>query len=216
MVKNTKISIGIAIGTLVIGAFIFRKPISRALFGATAFNRRAINKAKKEWKEWQKGETKEGSEAIYDRLKSYWDSVGWNESRWTPSSVPWSGAFISHIMKESGAKDDFKYDSSHSVYIKDAISNKKNNTSKAFKGYKPSEVKIRKGDIVCFPRDGSGANYDTTSSYESHCDLVVKVKRNVAETIGGNVSNSVYMKEVALDKGKIKDSKYFVVIRNNK
>ena len=216
MVKNTKISIGIAIGTLVIGAFIFKKPISRALFGATAFNLRATNKAKKEWKKWQKGETKEGDEAIYDRLKSYWDSVGWSESRWTPSSVAWSGAFISHVMKESGAKDDFKYSSSHSEYIRDAISNKKNNTDKAFKGYKPSELKLRKGDIVCAPRGGSSANYDSTSSYKSHCDLVVSVKRNMAEMIGGNINHSVAMKNIELNKGKIIDSKYFVIIRNTR
>jgi hypothetical protein len=215
MVVNTKIYTGIAIGTLVIGTFIFRKPISRALFGATAFNRRAINKAKKEWKEWQKGETKEGSEAIYDRLKSYWDSVGWSESRWTPSSVPWSGAFISHIMKESGAKDDFKYDSSHSVYIRDAITSKKNKSKKPFKGYEPSEMKLRKGDLICYPRQ-SGIDYDTTHSYKSHCDLVISIKKGVAKTIGGNVNNSVSTKEIALNRGKIKDEKYHVVIRNNK
>jgi len=216
MVKKTKISIGVSIGALVI-IFVFRKPISRALFGATRFNLKTTNLAKKEWRAWDKGEAHETDSAMYDTLKRYWSNVGWDESRWTPTSQPWSASFISTIMKDGGAKGDFKYDSSHSVYIRDAIKNKKENNKNPFKGHRASDVRVRRGDIICYPRDGSNADYDTTSSYKSHCDLVVKVKKGFIKTIGGNVMNTVNVKEVKTDKkGKLIDSKYFVVIKNNK
>lgn len=217
MTKSSKIALGVTVSVIAIGSFVFRKQISRVLFGATSFNLKTTNLAKKEWKAWNKGSAKETDEAMYSRLKRYWANVGWDESRWTPSSVPWSASFISSIMKESGAKGDFEYSASHSVYILQAIKNKKENNKNPFKGHKASDVAVRRGDIICSARNNSSANYDSTSRYDSHCDLVVDVKKGMVEAIGGNVSNSVTMKEIAIDsKGKLKDPKYFVVIKNNK
>jgi len=216
MTKKDKIEGGIAIGVLVV-LVVFRKPISRLIFGATPFNLKTTNLAKKEWRAWDKGKAKETDSAMYGRLKRYWNNVGWDESRWTPSSQPWSASFISTIMKDGGAKGDFKYSSSHSSYIVQSIKNKKENNKNPFKGYKPSDVRVKRGDIICYSRAGSNADYNTTSSYKSHCDLVVKVKKGLVKTIGGNVGHSVNEKEVKTDnKGKLQDSKYFVVIKNNK
>ena len=127
----------------------------------------------------------------------------------------WSAAFISWLIKESGGKDSFKYSASHSVYIRDAIKNRKDNKG-SWKGYKPSEVKIEKGDLVCYART-SGITYDTTSSYPSHCDIVSEVdrKKKQIRAIGGNVSDSVKESTYSIDnKGFLADTKPFVVLKN--
>ena len=71
---------------------------------------------------------------------------------------------------------------------------------------------------ACCNARQSGVDYDTTSSYISHCDIVVDVdkKSERATTIGGNVSNSVKTTMVKLTKdGKVENTdKYFVVIKN--
>ena len=120
-------------------------------------------------------------------------------------------------MRESGF-DDFKFNASHSVYIRDSIKNKKQNLG-GFKGYKPNETKVEVGDLVCYPRQ-AGVTYDTQSAYASHCDIIVEVENNKAIGVGGNVSNSVAQTTYPLSSGKIdkaKDSKsyggVFVVIK---
>jgi hypothetical protein len=125
-------------------------------------------------------------------------------------------------MKIAGAESDFKYSSSHSVYIRDAIKNRKENNSKKFKAYKPNEVNIQVGDLVCYPRQ-SGINYDTTTAYKSHCDLIISADQNNAVGVGGNVSNSVSKSNYALKNGKIDKAKdkqgfggVFTVIKNLK
>ena len=173
-----------------------------------------------EWGAWGKGSVKEGDSRTMGRLRKYWrEGAGvnnWSDSKMV--SEPWSAAFISYVMKKGGAGDDFKYNASHSVYIRDAINNRKQNLNKRIKGYRPSEVKVEVGDLICAGRSNSRPTYDTTGRYSSHCDIVVEVdERNVARMIGGNVSNSVSSKTLALDnQGRVDESKYFVVIKNKK
>lgn len=163
---------------------------------------------------------KEGDERTMPLLESYWvDGANWkNMGRSKMVSEAWSAAFISKMMKDSGAGDNFKYSASHSTYITDSIKNRKENNENAFKGYKPSEVPVEVGDLVCYPRD-SGIGYDTTGSYKSHCDIVTKIEGNLARTIGGNVSDSVSVTNVKLDNNgyilPTNSRKYFVVIKNN-
>jgi len=193
-----------------IGFYINRKEISILSKKATAL-------ALAEFNEWNKGgvKRKEGDSSMYDKIKAYWNEG--TDTFWSKTKMineAWSAAFISYVMKKSGAGNDFKYSNSHSVYITDAIKNRKEQNKKKFKGYKPTEVKVEKGDLVCYARQGD-VDYDSTGAYISHCDLVVDVNNNKATAIGGNVSNSVSKTIVALDQNnKIKDSKYFVVIKN--
>jgi hypothetical protein len=125
-------------------------------------------------------------------------------------------------MRKAGAGDDFKYSQSHSQYIAQAVKNRKENNSKKFKAYKPNEVKVQVGDLVCYPRQ-SGVGYDSKAGYKSHCDLITSVQGNIAVGIGGNVSDSVTKNNYALKDGKIDKSKdtksyggIFTVIKNNK
>lgn len=222
MNTKNKIAIGIAVGAVVITAgFVFRKQISRGLFGATKFNNKLANSAIKEWEAWGKGSVKEGDAATMERLRRYWregTGVNWSDSKMTNEA--WSAATISYLMKSNGAGSDFNYSTSHSDYIRSAIKNRKENNKNPFKGFKPEEVKIEKGDLLCYGRNGQGG-YDNEHRYASHCDMAVDVRKGNANSIGGNVGNSVSLTRVPLTAdGKIDKSKtnkpYFVVIKNTK
>jgi hypothetical protein len=204
--------IGIA-SALIVGATTFFILKRKKNVGKTIFRRRSVKYANDEYKKFQEGKTKENNKEVYDDIKRYWDSIGWNEDRWSPTGTAWSSAFISYIMRKAGAKDDFKYASSHSKYIVQAIKNRKEDIQKDFRGYKLNEKKVEVGDLVCYARQ-NGVTYDTTGDYISHCDIVVNVESNYAEGIGGNVSDSVSKKKIPLVNGYVKDGdRRFVVIK---
>jgi hypothetical protein len=172
--------------------------------------------AVKEWQAWNIPEkVKEGNSKTMQRLRDYYiKGTNTKESDDYYVNTAWSGAFISYCMKLAGAGKNFPYSKSHSTYIVDSVKNRKQKNSKAFKAYKPSEVTIEIGDLVCRPRQ-DGVTYDTTGSYYSHCDIVTKINDDSLEMIGGNVSNSVSKTNVKLNHGKIIDNKYHAVIKTS-
>ena len=196
--------------------YLFSKPKRKSKFKS-----KLISIANEEYNAWNtNGKIKEGNKDTIQRLRDYWEEgTGTKANDNYYINTAWSSAFISYLMKKAGAGDDFKYSPSHSEYIRQAIKNRKQKNSIKIKGYKPNEVDVKAGDLVCYPRQG-GVNYDTTSGYNSHCDLVVSTNEKQAVTIGGNVSDSVTKTIVPLKNGKIDMSKenkgYFVVIKNDK
>lgn len=204
-------------GVILIGiasALIIYRLSVRKFIAKTPFRRRSVKNALEEYKLWGEGDKNETDSKMYATIKKYWDAIGWNESQWSPSGTAWSSAFISYIMKKSRAnEDDFKLASSHSQYITKAIANRKGK-AKGFKGYKIDEKKVELGDLVCYARQ-DGVTYDTTGSYNSHCDLVVEIDGDNAYAIGGNVSNSVTKSKIPLTSdGYAKaGNRRFVVIK---
>lgn len=185
----------------------------RKFIANTPFRRRTIRVAKEELDIWDGGKRKESESKMYPEIKKYWESIGWNENQWSINTA-WSSAFISYIMKKAKAtEDDFKFASRHSTYITKAIENRKQN-KRGFKGYKLNEKKVELGDLVCYARQG-GVDYDTTGTYNSHCDLIVAIDGDYAIGVGGNVSNSVSETKIPLDdKGFAKEgNRRFVVIK---
>ncbi len=188
------------------------------------FKKKLVGVANEEFEAWNKnGKIKEGNSDTLPRLRKYWEEgAGIKKNDDYYINEAWSSAFISYLMRKAGAGDDFKYAQSHSQYIAEAVKNRKENNSKKFKAYKPSEVKVAVGDLVCYPRQ-SGVGYDSQAGYKSHCDLIVSIDGNNAVGIGGNVSDSVSKKNYALKDGKVDKSKdtkdyggIFVVIKNKK
>ena len=196
--------------------------LSAGRLAQSSFKRNLIDNATNEFKKWGYGSIKETDANQLSTLETYWkNGAGVNYAGSSAVNNPWSAAFISYMMKISGAGSDWPYAAAHSVYIQKTIQNRKNNSSNPFKGYRVNEVKVEPGDLICASRNGSGANYDTIGGYESHCDLVVDVSGNVASSLGGNVSQSVSKTDVPLNaQGMIDMSKtkklYFVVIKNQK
>lgn len=228
MTKKEKIIvfsiIGItAITLIVIYRDVVKSKLKEGYMAISDFINKLKNTALSEWEFWSQGNIKEGDPRTMERLRQYWkEGAGvknWSDQKMTDEA--WSASFISYVMRKSGAGNDFKYSPSHSTYIVDSIKNRKQNNENPFKGYKPEEVKVEVGDLVGYPRQ-SGITYDTTGNYKSHTDIVVGIKDGFAETIGGNVSNSVTMTKVPLtsdgkiDTSSTKGKKYFVVIKNNK
>lgn len=152
----------------------------------------------------------------WERVGVYWNSVGKNLTG-KNTDYPWSAAFISYIMKKAGAGNNFKYSTLHSVYIRAAIA-AKNTPGAPFKGYKVNELKLKVGDLVGYNREPN-VTYDNLPPYfKSHCDIVVAVRPNEIDVIGGNVGNSVTKKTLRIDSnGKLTDQKFpwFVAIENN-
>ena len=193
--------------------------------GKSNFKTKLIDLANKEFNKWNKNgvKIKEGAKDTLPDLRNYWKTgAGVVQSDSYYINNAWSAGFISYLMKIAGAESDFKYSSSHSVYIRDAIKNRKDNNSKKFKGYKPNETNVQVGDLVCYPRQ-SGVNYDTSTPYMSHCDLIISIDQNNAVGVGGNVSNSVSKSNYALKNGKIDKAKdkqgyggVFTIIKNLK
>lgn len=190
---------------------------------------KAVSLAKREWQGWGKQTIDErgtlirsgGFEAnkgFSERVGEYWKIGTGQNFDGTNRDVAWSSAFISYLFKKAGAGNKFVYSPSHSKYITDSIKNRKQEKIKEpFVGYKVSEVAPKVGDLVCYSRQG-GITYDTTGSYLSHCDIVVKQNSENIEVIGGNVADSVTKRIIKTDeKGRIADKSknWFTVIKTN-
>ena len=84
--------------------------------------------------------------------------------------------------------------------------------------YRLNEKSPEEGDLVCYSRMSQTDLYDKTSSYKSHCDIVVKKTSDTIDVIGGNVNHTVGKKTVELNSdGTVKagsaGKKWFTVIK---
>jgi len=131
---------------------------------------------------------------------------------------PWSGAFVSYVMKTAGfSADEFAFNDGHIRYIKPAftaalsLANNEPNPY-AYVAQNPLTTPMAVGDLICYTREGRDV-YGPTAFFEwlqthqydgvslkTHCDIVVTVKKGKAYTIGGNVVQSVVMRELTLTK----------------
>ncbi len=137
---------------------------------------------------------------ILERQNQSWESRG-SGSRWRN---PWSAAFISWVMCESGLGDPrvFRRAIAHHSYIDQAITATEDDASMAaFMAHDPGEFPILPGDLLC---RASRPNYQSIDARRqqlgegarTHCDIVVNLdstNRRIM-TIGGNVRGWVRLK----------------------
>lgn len=135
-----------------------------------------------------------------ERVQHYWKSALRRDVRDT-RRIGWSGAFISFVMKEAGARKGFPYSGTHTTYIARAIRNRKKGlTNATIVGYRPGEYAPEPGDMVCNSLT-SGIDYDNIGRrYSAHCDIVVKRGFRHVEVIGGNLTNSVRKRVLLTDE----------------
>jgi hypothetical protein len=191
------------------------------LVGDQALRSNIARIAMEELLRWGNGKIKETSAIITPVLEDYWQTgIGFLPHNWR--SLPWSGAFISWVMRKAGAGSAFEYSSSHTKYVAAAKRNRLTNNSNPLKAYRVTEAMPRVGDLVCLERqdaDGSwsGVNYDNVDDGNfraSHSDIVVQVQAGKLLSVGGNVSNSVGKKGVKInDRGLITAPRYYAVVR---
>jgi peptidoglycan hydrolase-like protein with peptidoglycan-binding domain len=113
---------------------------------------------------------------------------------------PWSGLFISWVMRTAGAGSDFAYSELHQHYVAKAKRNRVNGTTaNPFWAYRPTEVAPQVGDLICWDRANSGATYDNIDGGTkrlTHSDVVTQVMAGSVRTVGGNVNDTVGAKTV--------------------
>ena len=163
-------------------------------------------------------------------IQDYWNrGLGWNVttdevlSEDFQEQYAWSAAFVSWVMRVSGAGGSFPYSATHSEYIIDTTKNRYNNPEAKFKAYDINEKKPKPSDLVCRTRSGTIASYGYDDNGEMivqegdklHCDIVTKVDKTKVVAVGGNLNNKVKEVELSLDSnGYINEPDYFVLIKN--
>ncbi len=137
---------------------------------------------------------------ILQRQNERWETLGLS-ARWRD---PWSAAFISWVMCESGLGDEDRFARAiaHHTYIDQAILARETPTqSKAYVAYDLGEQPVLPGDLLC---RGSRPSYHSLAERRAHlgagarthCDIVVRVDEQMPafDVIGGNVRGTVGMK----------------------
>lgn len=163
---------------------------------------------------------RENEEDFYLRVADYWQEGVDRKLTGKDRHEPWSAAFISWVMKKAGMGDRFSYSDWHATYIRNSIlARRAGDPTFAYWGYRLSERAPQVGDLVGYARQG-GITYDYQPTvYSSHTDLVVEVRPNEIDVIGGNVSDSVTKKTLRTDdRGFLVDDHYrwFVVMAPNR
>ena len=144
---------------------------------------------------------KEGEDPWYKYVGQYWkDGVDDDTLTGLNHNVPWSAAFISWVMKTSGAGERFKYSAQHSVYISRAIRDLRQGKEQAgYWCYRLTESKPGIGGLVCWARqDGIDYDHQNGGDYAGHCDVIVEVNPTQIAVVGGNVGDSVTKRPLAL------------------
>lgn len=137
--------------------------------------------------------------------------------------TPWSAAFISYVIRQSGvAADAFHFANAHRVYIYDAFTTSAAELTNAggnqlYRACPLATTKPRIGDLICFQREAAlaDANEDAVreriraelagntgarSIQRTHCDVVASIDAPARKmyVIGGNVEHAVTAKKLNL------------------
>jgi hypothetical protein len=174
-----------------------------------------------EWDRFERGAGKEADAPFFKFVGEMWQAISENLDG-KDSSVPWSAACISFIVRKAGYAA-FTFASAHSVYIHEAIKAREGNDgAKDYWGFRLSEHKPTFGDLVCRKRSSANITYDfarTHADFQSHTDIVVATGDGFVDAVGGNVSNSVSITRYRLDGVGFLDAdggRVFAVLKNRR
>jgi hypothetical protein len=141
----------------------------------------------------------EHSEPLSSRVGDYWGSCGHPEWNGNTRGRPWSGAFVSWVMRQSGASS-FPTAGRHGQYLASLYDQEFRGHSSAFLLHAPGEYAPKPGDLVCAGTAGPSWRYASPAmahrridNTASHCDVVTDVRGGFIQAVGGNVKNSVTM-----------------------
>jgi hypothetical protein len=146
--------------------------------------------------------TPDGPDVLARQNRQWRDGEG--ELNWVE---PWSAAFISWVMCESGldTTEVFERDISHRVYVDQAIRAADGEEPQAaYEAHDPGERPLLPGDLLCNSR--GRWRYETVADRRPdlgdyaamHCDVVVRVFDDRVAVIGGNVIQGVTLTLIPL------------------
>ena len=142
--------------------------------------------------------------------------------------TPWSGAFISYVMKQAGfTQDEFNFSDGHIRYVKPAFAEVQ---GYGFTPKNPLSTRLQTGDLLCYVREGNrvfsvqgfadwmSEHSNDGVSLKMHCDIVVglhgKANNQRAYTVGGNVVQSVTMRQLFLTRRGALPKQYTLPVRS--
>lgn len=187
----------------------------------------------------------ERQQGLWQRVGEYWwlaMNAGAPEAAWTgrndargavfPASddaaFAWSAAFVSYVMRISGAGRGFPYSASHSDYINIAKQMQQGRSSGwLIVAERPDSYAPLPGDLICLGRASArDLRYDDLPAghFPGHCDIVVdNAVPGQISVVGGNVDDAVTLKHVPVapdgrlagPDGAVLDTRYpwMVVLR---
>ena len=190
----------------------------------------AVAIAQREWRLWGSGLNDQPDYVPYaatmpERQPGLWQRVGeyWWEglnadspaSGWTGkhdakgalfavsanADYAWSAAFISYVMRISGAGPAFPYAADHAYYINYAA--QPYHSGKLLVAENPEIYAPHLGDLVCFSRGWAShltfQDLPMPGHFPAHCDLVTGRQAGSLSVIGGNIDDSVLMTKLPID-----------------
>lgn len=170
----------------------------------------------------------ERAPGLWERVGEYW-WIGMEpdtpEASWTgkhdnngqltnfvqDGNYAWSAAFISYVMRVSGANSRFPYSQNHSTYINAAASGQ----SPVLRAHDPASYTPKLGDLICVARGRAKtmvrfSSLPTSYGFPAHCGYVVATGQNgqpfgrQLSIIGGNIDDAVALTHVPTDtQGRI-------------
>jgi hypothetical protein len=146
----------------------------------------------------------EDDQALAGQIRKYWTDL---QLSFPGVRTAWSAIFVCWCLKRAGAtKKEFLFSPRHATFVRWAITNAEARAG-AFQALPINECTPSIGDIIHNNRDGNKFDYAyaaTHSKYDSHSAIVVDTGRDglgrFATTIGGNESDSIRRKRVALNE----------------
>jgi hypothetical protein len=137
--------------------------------------------------------------------------------------TPWSAAFISYVIRQSGVgANAFQFSNAHRAYIYDAFATSAAELTnqagdRIYRACPISTTKPRAGDVVCQQREPAladlsdeavreriqgelGGSTDARSIRRTHCEVVAYIDAAARKmyTIGGNVNQAVIARKLNL------------------
>lgn len=152
---------------------------------------------------------------FYDQHMAWMDALAPTAlQRVTLVDQPWSAAFISWLMREAGLRrQQFAFSASHHDYVRAAIDAAQaerdgSGTAYGWRACDLAQTPPRLGDLLCFAR-GQDASLDRFDALRAavaqgpvsmHCELVVSQRARQIQTMGGNVLDTVVLRELDLQQ----------------
>lgn len=168
--------------------------------------------ARQELQRWNPGgvKRKETDARMTDTLRAYWTNTvsAKDAESLIRDRAPWSSAFVSWVMRQAGAGNSFKHSTAHRVYVGGGKKARAAGDASKFWAYRISEARPEVGDIVVAERQSSAKvpcgsttydNVDDGSARATHGDVVIEVRSDAIDVVGGNVADSVTLKTIKLD-----------------
>ena len=188
-----------------------REPVS-------AMKEALIAETAAQWERFDRGQGPENVLPFAGFVGEMWRALGMDfDGR--DRGQPWAGAFISFVARRAGY-EGFKFSANNATYVHDSIAKRLARQASPFWGFRANEHAPALGDLVCRNRSVGAVTFEQAAKddvFSSHCDIVIQVGTRFVMVVGGNVDDSVRIRQCATDDhGRIvAPSTVFAILRNN-